>query len=169
MRLVHEYDYYEAFLTISVYTQRPDAAPSNVLYAATMHEEFASRVRAALREYKAPLNSFLEFYAVRKIQPSGSVRDVDRDYNQDILRLQFSLGFTLVDAAQIGEEAKVFAFERDIEQAVKDLLKSLDIPHLFIPDQEGICGESYIDIICTLGGATNIGEWSVNDNTGTGD
>lgn len=169
MRFVHEYDYYEAILTISVYTQRPDAAPSSVLYAATMHEEFASRVRAALREYKAPLDPFLSYYAVRKIQPAGSVRDVDRDYNQDILRIQFSLGIALVDAAQTGDEAAVFAFERNIEQATKDLLKSLNIPHLFIPDQEGICGESYIDIICTLGTASNIGTWSVNDGSTVGE
>ncbi len=158
---ITEYDYYDATLAITIVTQRPEAAPSQLLVSATLHEEFAARVRKVLREFRQPLDVYLPYYAVNRIRPSGTARDIDRELNQDLLRQQFALGFSLTAAAQIADEIAVFAMERNIEKAVRDLFTANELPHIFIPGQDGVHGESYIDIVVTLGAATNQGVWNV--------
>ena len=118
---ITEYDYYDATLAITIVTQRPEAAPSQLLVSATLHEEFAARVRKVLREFRQPLDVYLPYYAVNRIRPSGTARDIDRELNQDLLRQQFALGFSLTAAAQIADEIAVFAMERNIEKAVRDV------------------------------------------------
>lgn len=158
---ITEYDYYDATLAITIVTQRPDAAPSQLLVSASLHEEFAARVRKVLREFRQPLDVYLPYYAVNRIRPAGTARDIDRELNQDLLRQQFALGFSLTAAAQIADEIAVFAMERNIEKAVRDLFTANELPHIFIPGQDGVHGESYIDIVVTLGAATNQGAWNV--------
>lgn len=158
---IEEYDFYEGVLSITVATTRPDAAPSAVLVAASMHEEYASRARCLLREFRNNLGPYLPYYGVRKILPAGSSREIDRDFNQDILRLQFNLGFALLGDAWSADEKVVFAFERNIEKAIRDLFAANQLPHLFIPGDSEVMGESYIDILFSLGAATNQGVWNV--------
>lgn len=164
---ITEYDYHGFTLSITVATQRPEAAPSGILVAGKMHDEYAARVRALLREFRATdpsagvknLSALLTYYRITKMQPAGSAREVQGNY--DLLRLQFSAEFTTIDAAQIGDERAVFAFERNIEKAVDDLFAANEIPNAFIPGEEGVLGDSYIQVLCTMGPALNQGAWNV--------
>lgn len=165
---IYEYDLYDASITITVATLRPDAAPANVLVAATVHEEYASRCRALLREYRLigdglnTLGTALPYYRILKMQPAGSAREIERDFNQDVMRLQFSLQFTLIQEAWSADERIVFAFERNFEKAIRDLFKANSLPDVFIAGDTETMGESWIDILCTVGGGSNIGAWSVS-------
>ena len=159
MPFISEYDYYEGTLALTVATQRPDAAPSAVLVSAALHEEWASRARCLLREYRNNLGAYLPYYRVCKLMPAGSVREIENNY--DLLRMQFSVGFTLLQSAWTADETLVFAFERNIEKAVRDLFEAHDLPHLFIPGDTPDLGDSYIDVILSLGAATNQGAWQV--------
>lgn len=158
---ISEYDYYDGTLAITVATQRPGAAPSSVLAAASLHEEFASRVRCALREYKHALDPYLAYYRVEKIQPAGTARDTDNQANMDFLRLQFSLGLALLESAWSADERLVFAIERNIERAVHELFEAQGLPHTIIPGDATTLGESYIGVQFSTGAATNIGTWQV--------
>lgn len=161
MPTIHEYDYYNGTLTITVVTQRPDAEPSTRIAAASLHEEYAARARSLLREYKRALDPFLEFYRIEKMQPAGTARDTDEKTNQDFLRLQFTVELALLDAAWTADEIEVFAIETNIERAVHKVFAAGGLPDLFIPGNQGVLGESYIGILFATGSGTNIGEWQV--------
>lgn len=163
MPLIQEYDYYEATLGITVVTQRPEAAPANLLVAATLHDQYAARVRGLLREWRAPLDPYLTAcgYDIRKIEPAGTSREIDRDFQQDILQMQFRLGVALNQSAWTADERVVFAFERNLEKAVADLFAANGVPHVFIPGDDETQGESFIQILVSGVAATNLGAWQV--------
>lgn len=158
---ITEYNYYDATLSITIATQRPEAAPSTVLAAATLHEEYAAQVRGVLREYKRGLDSYLSYYEILKIHPAGGSRDIDRDFNQDLTSLSFMIGIGLTAAAHIADERLVFAFERNIEKAVRDLFAANGLPDLYIPGDDETLGESYIQIKLSMGSASNLSLWNV--------
>ena len=158
---ITEYNQYDATLSITLATQIPDAAPSSVLTAATLHEEYAAQVRALLREYRRPLDTYLPYYEVMKIHPAGTSRDTDREFNQEVIRISFMLGLSLTSGAWTADERLVFAFERNLEKAVRDLFAANNLPHLFIAGDGTTLGESYIQIQVSMGSASNLGLWNV--------
>ena len=158
---IAEYNFYNATLSITLATQLPDAPPSAVLPAATLHEEYSAQVRALLREYKRGLNAYLDYYDVLKIHPAGTSRDVDKDFNQEITRISFMLGVSLTAAAQIADERLVFAFERNLEKAVRDLFRANGLPDLYIAGDGETLGESFIQIQVSMGSASDIALWNV--------
>jgi hypothetical protein len=160
---IAEYNYYNATLSVSIVTQRPDATPSSILAAATLHEQYAAEVRVALREYKRALNAYLPYYDVIKITLAGTSRDSDRETNQEIMRISFMLGFSMTGAAQIADERLVFAFERNIEKAVRDLFTAEEIPNVFIAGDGETLGESFIHVQLSMGTATEIGLWNITE------
>ncbi len=158
-----EYDYYAASLSITIVSKRPDVQASVIVPASSVHEEWASRVRVALREFRMPLDAYLAHYSVREIKPGASIRDVDTQLNQDLTRLTFDLGVAMTQAAWIGDEVKVFAFERNLEKAVKDHFAARGgFPQVFVPGDDGIRPDDYIDAIITMGPGSNIGQWQTN-------
>lgn len=160
---IFEYDYYEGSVSITIVSKRPDVQASVIVPASSVHEEWASRVRVALREFRSPLDAYLSYYSVRKIQPGASIRDVDTQLNQDLTRIQFDLGIAMIEAAWIGDETKVFAFERNLEKAVKDLFTARGgFPPVFVPGDDGVKPDDYIDVIVTMGPGSNIGQWQTN-------
>jgi hypothetical protein len=158
-----EYDYYDASVTVTIATRRPEEMPSVLFVAGALHTEFVAKVRAALREKKDPLNPYLPesggfpLYGIRKIMPAGAARGVDDQYFIEITRQRFELGIAFLPSTWMAGETVALAVERHIEKAVKDLFAALGIPHLTIPGDNHKLGDSFIDVICELGGATNQG------------
>lgn len=160
---ITEYDYYEASLSLTIVSKRPEVQGSAVVPASSVHEEWASRARVALREFRQPLDAYLDYYSVRVIKPSASIRDVDQVLNQDLTRLTFDLGVAMTDAAWVGDETKVFAFERNLEKAVKDLFTARGwFPALFVPGDMAMRPDDYVEIIVSAGPGSNLGTWQTN-------
>jgi hypothetical protein len=116
-----EYDQYSAMLSITVATQRPEAQPSGIFAATKLHEEYLARVRAALREYLAPLDPYLTALRVDKIMPAGGIREIEGSY--DITRLAFNLRVLVTKAAWISTDNAWLALEHNLEQATHDLFE----------------------------------------------
>lgn len=164
MPIVLEYDYYQATLTISVHTPRPDAAPSTVFVAGKLHNDYVANVRAVLREYKGgiethlPQSQGLPLYGIRKVVPEGTARSVDQDFMLEVTTLRFGLEIAIYPATWAAGETIALGVERNIEKAVKDLFTAQSIPFAVIPGDGDQLGESFVDISCDLGPATNQGD-----------
>jgi hypothetical protein len=133
-----EYSMQTGALTVTITSPRPEALPATVMPAATLHSEIAATVRCALRTHRhvAPhpgvpaalqLGTYLPagYYALRRLEPEGSVVEVDSDFLLDVCRLRYGLAFALLPAAvgATGDSEKLaFAFERHLARAAKDLL-----------------------------------------------
>lgn len=170
MQEIVEYTYYEGSLTVTIATPRLDSTkPSTVMAAATVHEEFAAKVRSLMREYRVTLNPSTGFdaylptsggfplYGIRKVQPGGMSREVSDEFTLEITRLRFSVGFSILPTTFLANELLALAFERNIEKAVRDLFDANSVPHLTIPGDQQILGDSWIDIVFEAGPATEQG------------
>ena len=164
MKNVLEYDYYGATLTISIHTPRPDAAPSTVFTAGTLHNEYVAKVRAALREYKDGIESYLPtaggypLYGIRKCEPQGTLRSVEQDFQLEITTMRFGLEIAFLPSTWTVGETVALGVERNIEKAAKDYFAAQSIPYVVIPGDGDQLTESFIDIMVELGAATNQGD-----------
>jgi hypothetical protein len=158
-----EYDYFDAALTVTIATQRPEAVPSMLFVAGTLHNDLVGRIRAALREKKDALTPYLPtaggfpLYGIRKMMPGGTVRAVDSDYFLEVTRLRFDMGLAFLPTAWQAGEAVALGVERHIEKACKDMFEALGVPTSVIPGDNVRLGETFIDVMCELGAATNQG------------
>jgi hypothetical protein len=161
---IQEYDFYEASLTITIHTSRPDAAPSTVFTAGQLHNEWVAKVRAALREKKDAIEGYLPtaggfpLYGIRRVMPVGTVRSVDQDFMLEVTQIRFALGIAFLPSTWTAGEVKALGVERNIEKATKDLFEAQGLPTTVIPGDGDQLGESFVEIMCELGGATNQGE-----------
>lgn len=170
---IQEYSAFDFTLTFTLETPRPESAPASVLVAAGIHEEWVSKCRAALREFKhvAPtdaqvpaalsLGNYLPggrtapLYVIRTLAPAGSIRDVDREFWTDITRVRYSGLLCLLPAALSADERSGFAFERHLEKAVLDLFTALSLPVTFIPGDDETRPEdrTVISLVAEIGPA----------------
>jgi len=171
MQEVTEYVYYDGSVTITIATPRLDSTtPSAVMVAATVHEEFAAKVRALMREYRVtsvypsvsfdaylPTSGGFPIYGIRKIAPAGTSREVSDEYMLEITRLRFGVEFAILPTTFTADERLALAFERNIEKAMRDYFNANSVPHLTIPGDQQILGDSWIDIVFETGPATEIG------------
>lgn len=171
---VQVYTTYSGTLIITAATPRAEAAPSFRFTNASIHEDYCAQVRALLKEHRHILGSSLEYpaakrlqtyfptsggnplYAIRELMPAGSPRDVDPDFQLEIMRIRYSFMLNLLPAAFLADETIAEAIERHIEKAVHDLFIANGVPDVFIPgDEEQRPGErTDIDILCELGPAS---------------
>lgn len=158
-----EYDFFDASLLITIATQRPEAVPSLFFVAGTLHHDLMGKVRSALREKKAPLDAYLPtagglpLYGVRRIAPSGTVRSVDTEYFLEVTRLRFELSLALLPTTWQAGEVVALGVERHIEKACKELFEAAGVPSTTIPGDNVRLGETFVDVLCELGAATNQG------------
>lgn len=90
----HVYDFFEGRLTLRIVTVRPADRASLIPGVATLHEEWAAAVRAALEERAAPFTTAnLPYYAVKTIRPLATTRDLDARWLEDYTRLEFFVQF----------------------------------------------------------------------------
>lgn len=88
------YDFFNARLTLQITTERPEDQPSLISGVASLHEEFAARVRAALEERANPFTTAnLPYYAVKTIRQLGTARDIDPRWLVDYTRIEFLVQF----------------------------------------------------------------------------
>lgn len=157
-----EYDYYDASLTVTIVTSRPNPLPSVLFVAGTLHNDLVAKIRAALREKKAAIEPHLPtaggepIYAIKKITPAGTPRAVDDQFAAEISRQRFDLGISILPSAWQAGEAVALAIERHIEFAVKQVFAATGIPAT-IPGDRDRMGETFVDVICECGAATNQG------------
>lgn len=162
---VNEYVVYEGTLQIGIHTERLAPAPATVFLAGNLHSELCAKVRAALREWKSLSNlaaslqgklstqQGLPLYGIRKIQPAGSLRSVDEDFNLEVTLLRFIVWLTVSESAMTADEERWMAFERNMEKAWGDLAESKGFPvrGMTIPGDNKQLGETYIDAMFELG------------------
>lgn len=168
---VVEYVYYEATLIVGVQTPRLNPTPPTVFLAGNLHSEIAAKVRSALREFRTveqtttglsaylPTSQGLPLYGIRKIQPMGAPRSVDQDFDLEITSLRFSVGIAMLESTFVADDAISLAIERNVEKAAKDLFKALAIPcaDITIPGDGTQLGDTYVDVSCEVGPATEQG------------
>lgn len=135
MPSIRVHSLYECFINITIASPRPDALPSHIIPNGNLHDELASKIRGAMREYKhlsdnsdwvtsaRQVCSYLPsgYYAVRKLDPAGSIVEVDEDFMLDVLRLRYSMVFAILPASLQAEEGIGDAYERHWQTAFKDL------------------------------------------------
>jgi hypothetical protein len=174
---IREYNQFPFTISFTLATPRPDGAPSTVIVAAKKHEEYASQVRGVLREFKhiAPTDAevpaalrlqnyfptassggqTIPIYFVRVLAPGPSVREVDVDFWQDVYRMRYSGLLVLTPAFIPSGERVAYAFERNLEYAVRQLFTYCSLPTNFIPgdDADRPDDRTVIDIIAEIGAA----------------
>ena len=174
---VQAYSAYAGTLQVTVATPRPDAAPSTHFTAASVHEDYCASVRALLREYKHVGESSVEFpaeqriqsffptftiggiakplFALRELMPIGSPRDIDADFQLEVMRIRYQFHIVILPAAFAANSVDAEAIERHVEYAIRQLFQANTVPDVFIPgDSEDRPHRSEIDIVCELGTAT---------------
>ena len=90
--------------------------------------------------------------------PEGTARSVDQDFLLEVTTLRFGLEVAIYPATWAAGETIALGVERNIEKAVKDLFTAESIPFAVIPGDGDQLGESFVDISCDLGPATNQGD-----------
>lgn len=168
---VQAYCAFQGTLQITVATQRAEPMASTRFTAATIHEDYAAQVRALLKEYRhvgatslsypatkrlstyLPTHNGEQIFAIRELQPIGSPRDVDDQWQLEIMRIRYSFTLHLLPAAFLVNESVAEAMERHIEYAVRQLFLANGVPDVYIPgDQELRSGTgTEVDISCEMG------------------
>lgn len=88
------YDFFNARLTLRIVTERPEEQPSLISGVASLHEEWAAQVRAALEERAVPFTTAnLPYYTVTTIRQLGTARDLDPRWLEDYTRIEFLVQF----------------------------------------------------------------------------
>lgn len=88
------YDFFDGRLTLRIVTERPSEQRSLISGVASLHEEWAARVRALLEERVSPFTTAnLPHYTVRMIRPTSTQRDLDPKWLEDFTRLEFQVQF----------------------------------------------------------------------------
>ena len=175
--LVQAYAAYPGIVTITVATLRPEAAGSAIFTAASIHEDFAAKVRKVMKEHKHIGDTALAWpvaqriqtyfptfggnpiYAIRQLLPAGSPRDIDDRYMLEIMRIRYQFMLNILPAGFAASEEIESGMERNIEKAIHDLFQANGVPDAYIPGDMGIRPEgnqlvterSEIDIICEMG------------------
>lgn len=160
-------DYETADLLITVAVERLENAPSVVLTAARMFDEYCGAVRSALRDYRSPLAPYLPMasiggasvpiFRVGFIKRGGTSREIDQDLGLEVLRMRFTFDLYTLPASAAVSEIIVEAKERHLTKAVQDLFKASNIPDTFIPEDVGTRGNTWIDIVTEMGPEQNRG------------
>lgn len=170
---IQAYTHYSGTLSITVATPRPEAAASTTLTAATIHEDYAAKVRAALREHKHinptqtnyaaayTLQNYLPQYqgkpifVLTQLMPAGSPRGIDQQFMLEVMTLRYQFALDLLPGAHLTDDITAESKERAIEYAVKSLFTYLGIPHTVIPADNTIAGQfdTEIGIMVELGAA----------------
>jgi len=174
---IQEYNLFPFTFTFTLATPKPEQAFSTVITAAPIQEQYVSQVRAALREFKhidpttkqipaalrletyfptATANGRTEpLYALRTLAPAGSIREVDVETWQDVMRIRYSGLLVLLPAWFAADERVASAHERHLEKALLDLFTYLQLPTTFIPGDDETRPEvgTVIDIIAEIGPA----------------
>lgn len=177
---VQAYKQFQGTFTITAATPRPGEAASTKLTAATIHEDYAAKVRALLREYKHiggeslawpsakriqtyfPTQGGLPLYAIRELRPAGTTRGIDQEFQLEIISIRYAFTLDWLPPAFAADEEIAEAMERNLEFAVSGLFEANAVPHVFIPgDNEiepgnvgGEAVQTSISIMCEMGGAT---------------
>lgn len=177
---VQAYKQFQGTFTIVAATPRPEEAASTKLTAATIHEDYAAKVRALLREYKHiggeslqwpsakriqtyfPTQGGLPLYAIRELRPAGTTRGIDQDFQLEIISIRYAFTLDWLPAAFYADEEIAEAMERNLEFAVSSLFEANSVPHVFIPGSNetepgnvgGDAVPTSISITCEMGGAT---------------
>lgn len=154
MPQVLEYTGYDCFLNFVVSSPRPEGIPSTISPNAKMHNQLASTLRGHLREFKhrfengrwvptvMQINTYLPptsgdpYYALRKLQPLGSMPEVLEKYFLDILRIRYGLFFVVNTAGVLAAENTGLTFEFHWENAWKNLLIARGMKYLFTSEDE---------------------------------
>lgn len=173
MPQIRVHSLYEAFINITVASPRPEGTPAHIIPNAAEHDEIAAQVRAAMREYKhlgeneiwvpnsKQVQTYLpavpsQFYAVRTLDPAGSLVEVDEEYFLDVLRVRYSIVFAVLPGALLADERIGEAYESNWQRAFKDLFTiGYSLPGVFIPGDKADRDDTKttIDITLELGGA----------------
>lgn len=174
---VQVYSQYSGTVTVTVATQRTEAAASNKFQFASIHQDYAAKVRALMKEHRHvgasslaypiakrlqtyfpvfPLVTGNPLYAVRELKPAGSPQDQEQEWQLEIMRIRYDLTINLLPAAFFADEIITEGIERNMQLAWKQLFDANGIPSIFIPgDQAQRPGfGTDVDIICELGPAT---------------
>lgn len=170
---VQAYTMLQGTLVVTVSTARAEPLPSIKFTAANIHHDYAAQVRALLREYKQagvsaeaypaakriqtyfPTHAGNALYAIRELVSAGSPRDIDDNWQLEIMRLRYSMAINLLPGAFIADEQLAEGVERNIEYAVYKLFEANGLPGAYTPGDTTIrLGErTDIDIVCELGPA----------------
>lgn len=170
MPSIRVHSLFECSINITIASPRPDGVPSHIIPNGKLHDEIASKIRAAMREYKhlgenetwsagvknvctyLPAN----FYAVRTLDPTGSIVEVDENFMLDALRLRYSMVFAILPASLQAEEGIGEAFERHWQKAFRDLfVTGYGFTGVFVPGDlmERNDNGTTIDVQLEMGGA----------------
>ena len=170
---VQAYTAYSGALVITVATQRIEAAPSSKFTAASIHEDYCARVRALLKEHRHidtsavaypaakrlqtyfPTHEGTPLYSLRQLMPAGTPRDVDPEWQLEIMRIRYEFALNVLPPAALADETVAEAHERHLEKAVHDLFQANGVPDTFIPGDETLrSAQTEIDIVVEMGVAT---------------
>lgn len=180
---VQAYAAYAGSLIVTVATPRPETAPSTIFTAASIHEDFCAKVRVVMQEHKhieatalawpvaqriqtyLPTYQFAPIYALRQLMPAGAPRDIDQNFQLEIMRIRYEFMLVRLPASFICDQLLAEGQERNMEKAVNDLFAANSVPNSFIPGDSGIRNEqdvnvptrSEIDIVCEMGPAIGNG------------
>lgn len=173
---VQAYTSFSGFVVTTVATPRPEGTPSMIFTAATIHEDYAASVRSLMEEHKHldadfpaagriasyfPKFNGLPIYALRQLMPAGAPRDVDADFQLEIMRIRYQLEINLLPGAWLTDARVRNAIERNVVFAMRQLYQANGLPDVYLPGENGIRGaedgpspRTEIDIICELGPAS---------------
>lgn len=148
MPTIRVHSLYECTINLTIASPRPEGVPSYIIPNGKLHDEISSKIRAAMLEYKhlsdnsdwvasaKQVATYIPpgFFAVRTLDPSGSLIEVDEHFMLDVLRMRYVMVFAVLPSSLLADEGTGQAFERHWQKAFKDMLMTgYGFSNVFVP------------------------------------
>lgn len=177
---IQAYTRYAGTISVTAATLRSQTAPSVIFTNATIHEDYAAKVRALLEEHihippndqffppavrlqnYFPAPNGAAIYVLKELMPAGAPRSIDAQFMLEVTSIRYAFVLDLLPAAYACTGQQRSAIERAMEYAFSQLFAANGVPNTFIPGDQAIrpenpdtsIGGTDIDIICQLGAAS---------------
>jgi hypothetical protein len=95
-------------------------------------------------------------FGILELIPTGSPRDIDEQWQLEIMRIRYGFTLNLLSAAFLAAADIRGAKERHVAYAVRQLFAANGVPDVFIPGDEDVRPGSGtdIDVVCEIATAS---------------
>lgn len=152
--------------TITIASSRVEKAPSHLFVFDSLHKQIGGLVRAILMEHKQTPPAFIEWpaqlrlasyfptqndapiYRVAELTPAGTLRDVDAEFQIEVMRIRFAFMLHLLPGAFLVDDTIGQGVDAHLAKAIKQVLLAAGLANVSEPGDETIRPQDGTDVDC---------------------
>jgi hypothetical protein len=166
---IQAYLQHSGAITITVATARAEPMASTRFTAAKIHEDYAAHIRTLMTEHRHTnttasllypaskrISTYLptlngdQLFSITELQPAGAPRDIDDNWQLEIMRIRYAVTLNLTPAAFLTPDSD--AMERHLTYAVQRLLVNNGVANVYLPGDEVVRSGTGtdVDVACEM-------------------